>query len=95
MGVYRLMEALDGLYSLLKVCGRARAPVMHITAILSEKSAAKRNTLERQARKIFIIAGPAKALFDTSRAPEGKHGGRTCRVPNETTQNMTEAINQR
>ena len=73
--------------------GCARAGTVHLGGTLEEIAASERAPArgETSERPFVLLAQPT--LFDTSRAPEGKHiGWAYCHVPNGSTVDMTETI---
>ncbi len=70
-----------------------RAGTLHVGGTLSEIANAERAPWEGRvpARPFVLLSQPS--VFDSSRAPAGKHTGWAyCHVPNGSTEDMTEAI---
>ena len=91
-GVFKLDWALDG-----PIPWRApecsRAATVHVGGSLEEIAFAEREPWEgRCAERPFVLVAQ-QSLFDSSRAPSGKHTGWAyCHVPNGSTTDMTERI---
>lgn len=94
MGVYKIDWALDAPIPFsAPVCNSAGT--VHIGNTAEEIIAAEQQTWEgKHPDKPFVLLAQ-QSLFDASRAPAGKHTAWAyCHVPNGSTQNMTEAIEQ-
>jgi phytoene dehydrogenase-like protein len=93
-GVFKVDWALDG-----PIPWRAeecrRAGTVHLGGTLDEVAAAEQNAFEnRHADRPFVLL-VQPSLFDTTRAPEGKHTAwGYCHVPNGSTEDMTSRIEQ-
>ncbi len=91
-GVFKLDYALDGPMP-WKATECLQAGTVHIGGTLDEISEAERAVAQnRHPEKPFVLVAQ-QSLFDTSRAPSGKHTlWAYCHVPNNSTYDMTEAI---
>jgi phytoene dehydrogenase-like protein len=92
LGVFKMDWALDGpIPFTAQEC--TRAGTVHIGNTLSEIAASEQLTHDgRHPEKPFILL-TQQSLFDTTRAPEGKHTSWAyCHVPNGSTVDMTAII---
>jgi phytoene dehydrogenase-like protein len=92
MGVFKLDWALSGPIPWHADACR-RAGTVHLGGTLNEIADAERQTWngEHPLKPFVLLAQPS--LFDTSRAPEGRHTGWAyCHVPNGSIVDMTERI---
>lgn len=94
MGVYKVDWALDGPIPFTSSACR-EAGTVHIGNTLNEIKLAEQQTARGiHPNKPFVLLAQ-QSLFDTTRAPLGKHTAWAyCHVPNGSTKNMTEAIEQ-
>ncbi|MES2375598.1 MAG: NAD(P)/FAD-dependent oxidoreductase [Bacteroidota bacterium] len=92
MGVFKIDWALDGPIPFTAAECR-EAGTIHLGNTFEEIAAGELQTSRgRQAEKPFVLLAQ-QSLFDSSRAPEGKHTAWAyCHVPNGSTQDMTAAI---
>ncbi|NNU34172.1 NAD(P)/FAD-dependent oxidoreductase [Mucilaginibacter sp. S1162] len=92
MGVFKIDWALDGPIPFTAPECR-RAGTVHLGNTFEEIAAGEQQTSRgHQAEKPFVLLAQ-QSLFDSSRAPEGKHTARAyCHVPNGSMQDMTAAI---
>lgn len=92
MGVFKLDWALDGPIP-WKAAECARAATVHVGGTLDEIAESERAAWNgRHAERPFIILAQP-SLFDSTRAPAGKHTGWAyCHVPHGSTFDMTERI---
>jgi phytoene dehydrogenase-like protein len=92
MGVFKIDWALDGPIPFTAPECR-QAGTIHLGNTFEEIAAGELQTSQgRQAEKPFVLLAQ-QSLFDSSRAPEGKHTAWAyCHVPNGSTQDMTAAI---
>ena len=92
MGVFKIDWALDGPVPFINDDCR-RAGTVHLGNTLSEIAASEQLTWNgSHPEKPFVLMAQ-QSLFDSSRAPEGKHTAWAyCHVPNGSTEDMTEAI---
>jgi phytoene dehydrogenase-like protein len=92
MGVFKIDWALDGPIPFTASECR-QAGTIHLGNTFEEIAAGELQTSQgRQAEKPFVLLAQ-QSLFDSSRAPEGKHTAWAyCHVPNGSTQDMTAAI---
>jgi phytoene dehydrogenase-like protein len=91
-GAFKLDWALDGpIPWRARVC--ARAATVHLGTTLDEIAASERAAWNGTApRRPFVLLAQ-QTLFDTTRAPEGKHTAWAyCHVPNGSHVDMTEAV---
>jgi phytoene dehydrogenase-like protein len=73
--------------------GCYRAGTVHLGATLPEIAASEKAVWKGEHPKRPYVIVVQQTLFDPSRAPEGKHTGWAyCHVPNGSTVNMTERI---
>lgn len=92
MGVFKVDWALDGPIPFkAKEC--RQAGTVHIGNTLNEIAASEQQVWQgTHPEKPFVLL-TQQSLFDSSRAPEGKHTGWAyCHVPNGSTVDMTDAI---
>lgn len=92
MGVFKVDWALDGpIPFTAKEC--LQAGTIHLGNTLEEIAAGEKQTSAgKQAEKPFVLLAQ-QSLFDSSRAPEGKHTAWAyCHVPNGSKTDMTEII---
>lgn len=91
-GVFKIDWALDGPIP-WQDPAVSRAMVVHLGNTLEEMLISERDAWEgRQTGKPFVLLAQS-SLFDASRAPDGKHTAWAyCHVPNNSTQDMTAAI---
>ena len=92
MGVFKVDWALDGPIPFVAE-GCRHAGTVHIGNTLSEIAASEQLTWDGiHPEKPFVLLAQ-QSLFDSSRAPEGKHTGWAyCHVPGGSTTDMTQAI---
>lgn len=92
MGVFKIDWALDGPIPFTAPECR-QAGTIHLGNTFEEIAAGELQTSQgRQAENPFVLLAQ-QSLFDSSRAPEGKHTAWAyCHVPNGSTQDMTAAI---
>ncbi|MGF7080074.1 phytoene desaturase family protein [Mucilaginibacter sp. UYCu711] len=92
MGVFKIDWAMDGPIPFTAPECR-QAGTIHLGNTFEEIAAGELQTSQgRQAEKPFVLLAQ-QSLFDSSRAPEGKHTAWAyCHVPNGSTQDMTAAI---
>lgn len=92
MGVFKIDWALDGPIPFTAPECR-RAGTVHLGNTFEEIAAGELQTSRgHQTEKPFVLLAQ-QSLFDSSRAPEGKHTAWAyCHVPNGSMQNMTAAI---
>lgn len=92
MGVFKIDWALNGPIPFTAAECR-QAGTLHLGNTFEEIAAGELETSRgRQAEKPFVLLAQ-QSLFDSSRAPEGKHTAWAyCHVPNGSTQDMTAAI---
>ncbi len=91
-GVFKVDWALDGPIP-WKIPECSRAGTVHVGGTLAEIAAAERAVWrgEHPERPFVLLA--QQSLFDSTRAPEGKHTGWAyCHVPNGSSFDMTERI---
>ena len=94
MGVFKTDWALDAPVPFTApAC--LQAGTIHLGNTLEEIAAAEKLTAEgKHPEKPFVLLAQ-QSLFDSSRAPEGKHTAWAyCHVPNGSTKDMTEQIEQ-
>lgn len=92
MGVFKIDWALDEAISFTAEGCRA-AGTVHVGNTIEEIAASEAATAKggHPERPFVLLA--QQSLFDASRAPKGKHTAWAyCHVPNESTKDMTEAI---
>jgi phytoene dehydrogenase-like protein len=71
----------------------ARAATIHLGGTLEEIAASEKACWQNQHSESPYVLVAQQSLFDSSRAPEGKHTGWAyCHVPNGSTMDMTERI---
>ena len=89
MGVFKLDWALDGPIP-WKAAECARAATVHVGGTLDEIAESERAAWDgRHAERPFVLVAQP-SLFDSTRAPEGKHTGWAyCHVPHGSTFDMT------
>ncbi len=94
MGVFKMDWALDGPIPFRAEACRA-AGTIHIGNTLKEIAISEEETWKgRHAEKPFVLLAQ-QSLFDNTRAPEGRHTvWAYCHVPNGSTADMTERIEQ-
>ncbi len=94
MGVFKMDWALDGPIPFRAEACRA-AGTIHIGNTLKEIAISEEETWKgRHAEKPFVLLAQ-QSLFDKTRAPEGRHTvWAYCHVPNGSTADMTERIEQ-
>lgn len=94
MGVFKIDWALDGPIPFTSEKTR-RAGTVHIGNTLEEIAASEALCWKGQhSEKPFVLLAQ-QSLFDSSRAPEGKHTAWAyCHVPNGSVKDMTSAIEQ-
>jgi phytoene dehydrogenase-like protein len=94
MGVFKVDWALDGPIPFTAAECR-QAGTIHLGNTFEEIAQGELATSKgRQSDKPFVLLAQ-QSLFDASRAPEGKHTAWAyCHVPNGSTQDMTNAIEQ-
>ncbi len=94
LGVFKIDWALDGPipFTNAECC---KAGTIHIGNTFNEIAASELDTWKgRHPLKPFVLLAQ-QSLFDSSRAPHGKHTAWAyCHVPNGSTQDMTQAIEQ-
>ncbi len=92
MGVFKVDWALDGPIPFIAEACR-RAGTVHIGNTQSEIAVSEQQSWDGvNPEKPFVLLAQ-QSLFDSSRAPEGKHTGWAyCHVPNGSNVDMTEAI---
>lgn len=92
MGVFKVDWALDGPVPFTSRDARL-AGTLHLGNTIQEITASERDTWKGEhPEKPFVLLAQ-QSLFDTTRAPEGKHTlWGYCHVPNGSTKDMTEAI---
>jgi phytoene dehydrogenase-like protein len=94
MGVFKIDWALDGPIPFTAEACR-QAGTVHLGNTLEEIVAAEQLTAERKHPDQPFVLLAQQSLFDTSRAPEGKHTAWAyCHVPNSSEVDMTERIEQ-
>ncbi|MBD1391495.1 phytoene desaturase family protein [Mucilaginibacter glaciei] len=94
MGVYKIDWALDGPIPFTADACR-RAGTIHIGNTFEEIRNAEQQTANgKHPDKPYVLLAQ-QSLFDNTRAPKGKHTGWAyCHVPNGSTKNMTDIIEQ-
>ena len=94
MGVFKIDWALDEPIP-FKAEACRKAGTIHLGNTFEEIAEGELRTSKgRQAEKPFVLLSQ-QSLFDSSRAPEGKHTGWAyCHVPNGSKQDMTNIIEQ-
>ena len=94
MGIFKIDWALDGQIPFTNELCR-QAGTVHLGNTFAEIASSERFAWNgRIAEKPFVLMAQ-QSLFDTSRAPEGKHTAWAyCHVPGGSTVDMTEAIEQ-
>jgi phytoene dehydrogenase-like protein len=92
MGVFKVDWALDGPIPFQNPLCR-EAGTIHIGNTLAEIAVSEKQTWQgKHAEKPFVLLAQ-QSIFDTSRAPEGKHTAwGYCHVPHSSTVDMTDAI---
>jgi phytoene dehydrogenase-like protein len=92
MGVFKIDWALDSPIPFIAPECR-QAGTIHLGNTFEEIATGELQTSQgRQAEKPFVLLAQ-QSLFDSSRAPEGKHTAWAyCHVPNGSTQDMTDII---
>jgi len=93
-GVFKVDWALAGPIP-WKASDCARAGTVHLGGTLEEIAAGEKEVWRsRHPEKPFVLL-TQQSLFDSSRAPEGKHTGWAyCHVPHGSAEDMTEAVEQ-
>jgi phytoene dehydrogenase-like protein len=91
-GVFKIDWALSGPIP-WRAADCARAGTVHLGGTLEEIAAAEKEVWRgRHPERPYVLLAQ-QSLFDTSRAPAGKHTGWAyCHVPNGSTADMTQAI---
>ncbi len=93
-GVFKLDWALDGPIP-WQATECARAATVHLGCTLAEIVASERAPWQRETSGRPYVLLAQQSLFDPTRAPEGKHTAWAyCHVPNGSTVDMTERIEQ-
>jgi len=94
MGVFKIDWALDGQIP-FTAAGARQAGTIHVGGTLQEIAQSEQHTANgNHPDKPFVLLAQ-QSVFDTSRAPEGKHiGWAYCHVPNGSCKDMTENIEQ-
>jgi phytoene dehydrogenase-like protein len=94
MGVFKIDFALDGPIP-FTAASCSKAGTVHIGNTLEEIAMAEQQTSNgNHPAKPFVLLAQ-QSLFDDTRAPEGKHTAWAyCHVPNGSTQDRTDAIEQ-
>ena len=92
MGTFKLDWALDGPIP-WKSPEVARAATVHLGSTRAEISASERAAANGEIAETPYVLLAQQSLFDSSRAPEGKHTvWAYCHVPNGSTMDMTDPI---
>ncbi len=92
MGIFKIDWALDGQIPFTNELCR-QAGTVHLGNTFAEIASSEQATWYGHAAEKPFVLMAQQSLFDSSRAPEGKHTGWAyCHVPGGSTMDMTEAI---